>query len=482
MTLRNLILAKFALTAICLPYCALLCAGEPFSTPESSAASLRDQELMIVFQGKGASLAYDGGVLRESLDRIPSIRNQRVIVAGNSSGAVLAAYFASFGFTPASIANCDYNLLNGDRTVIRKMQNSTLLAAKTLAGKRTELDHIEMKEYIAFALGVKDFKRIATLEEVARASQVTPRYPMLIVAANREVLFDRGTGDLSATRNYKVFDPRDWSVSWHPEVYEFFRRHPERFAKENPGLVLGNSPYIGKALTYFVNRPMYDLLMKIPPHERTGDLRLVETPRDLMVAIMASVSEPSYFDPFPEPEMSKLHLSTPDSLMAGTQCRSYCGGAFSNLPAQDVRRALPSIRVLGTGYATVPFAGREMIKAWYLTDIEKLARYGGWWCDMELQQSQRIRDNMIKSKDAPPQVEFDLGREMAQEAFDRANDLPKYVAVPHYADSIEGAEVNAADAEVWEIGQNNQRRLKTMRGLGNLLLESSTSRATQPQK
>ena len=68
------------------------------------------------------------------------------------------------------------------------------------------------------------------------------------------------------------------------------------------------------------------------------------------------------------------------------------------MPAQDVRRSLPQLRVLGTGYATVPFAGREMIKAWYLTDIENLARYTGWWCDMEMQQSQEIRDNMVKSK------------------------------------------------------------------------------------
>ncbi len=435
---------------------------------DSVNVSLNEQELLVVFQGKGANLAYDGGVLREALARIPSLRNQRTIVSGNSSGAILAAYFSSFGFTDSSIANCDYNLLNGDRSVIRKTQNSALIAAKSFAGKRTELDHIEMKAFVAFALGVKNYQHLQTLEDVARASQVVPKFPMLIVAGNREVLFDRGKGDLLAARNYKVFDPRDWSVSWHPEVYAFYKQHPDRFATEQPDLILGNSPYIGKALTYFVNRSMYDLLQQIPVHERTGDLRLVETPRDLMVAIMASVSEPSYFDPYPDPEPNKLLLSTPHGESCTMGRRSYCGGAFSNLPAQDVRRTLPDIRVLGTGYTTVPYVGREMIRAWYLTEIEDLAMQTGWWCDMELQQSQEIRNAIINAKDASPQIEFELGMRMAQESFDRTNDLPKYVTVPYYANSIDSA-TSKSDPEVWEIGPDSQRRLKTMRGLGGLL-------------
>ncbi len=457
----------------------LLCLSTSALAEQDATSSLSDQELMIVFQGKGSNLAYDGGVLREALARIPSLRNHRSIVAGNSSGSILATYFACFGFTDASIANCDYQLLNGDRSVVRKMQNSTLLAAKSFAGKKTEIDHIEMKAFVAFALGVDNYQHLKTLEDVARASRATPRFPMIIVAGNREVLYDRGKGDLLAARNYKVFDPRDWSVHWHPEVHAFYKKHPDRFASEHPDLILGDTTYIGKALTYFVNRPMYDLLQRIPVEERTGDLRLVETPRDLMVAIMASVAEPSYFDPYPEPESNKLSFSTPHGLSTSTRRRSYCGGAFSNMPAQDVRRALPDIRILGTGYATVPFAGREMIKAWYLTDIENLARLTGWWCDMELQQSQEIRDNMVKSKNASPQVEFDLGMRMAKEAFDRGDDLPKYVAVPHYADSIQSA-ISHQDHDVWEIGPDNQRRLKTMRGLGTLLLQSPEP-TSQPQ-
>lgn len=437
-------------------------AGEP------TDVSLSEQELMIVFQGKGANLAYDGGVLREALARIPSLHNQRAIVAGNSSGSILTAYFSCFGFTSESIANCDYNLLNGDRSVVRKMQNSALIAAKSFAGKRTEIDHIEMKPFVAFALGVKDYKHLRTLEDVARASTAAPKFPMVIVAGNREVLYDRGKGDLLAARNYKVFNPRDWSVSWHPEVFDFYKKHPDRFAVEQPDLTLGSSPYIGKALTYFVNRPMYDLLKQIPIHERTGDLRLVENPRDLMVAIMASVSEPSYFDPYPEIEQSKILFSTPTGETTNSRRRSYCGGAFSNLPAQDVRRTLPDIRVLGTGYVTVPYAGRELIKAWYMTDIGDLAMQTGWWSDMELQQSKEIRDNMVNAKNPTPQLEFELGQQMAREAFDRGNDLPKYVTVPYYADSISSAQ-SKSNEDAWEIGPDGKRRLKTKRGLGNLL-------------
>jgi hypothetical protein len=441
-------------------------AAETLNSPSAS-----ELDLMIVFQGKGASLAYDGGVLKEAVARIPSLRGNRSIVSGNSSGSILSVYLSCFGFSDTSLAKCYDNLLHGDRTVIRKMQNAAFTAVKSLAGKRTELDHIEMKAFVAFALGVDQHERFRTLEEVANQSTAKPNYPMLIVSGNREVLEDRGQGDLLAARSYKVFNPRNWSVSWEPEVYEYYKSHPDIFVKENPDLVLGDSPYIGKALTYFVNRPMYDLLQHIPFDERTGDLRLVENPRDLLVAIMASVSEPTYFDPYVEPHPEKiLSNGTPGELGTSRQ-RSYCGGAFSNLPAQDVRRSLPNIRVLGTGYATVPYAARELIKARYLVDIDLTSRLSGWWCDMELQQTAEVRSNMLKSRDMPPETEFELGAQMAKLAFDRGTSLPRYVKPPYFGQATHGA-VSILKSDEQTVAESSSAvgsRLPTMRGLGPLL-------------
>src|SRR5205823_3681409 len=107
--------------------------------------------------------------------------------------------------------------------------------------------------------------------------------------------------------------------------------------------------YIGKAVTYFVDQSMYDLLSRIPAEERNGDLRLVKTPADLALAILASVSEPSYFDPVTETNPSKLLVGTEPGDLGPTVTRSYCGGMFMAMPVQDIRRMVPGLRVMGTG-------------------------------------------------------------------------------------------------------------------------------------
>jgi len=191
----------------------------------------------------------------------------------------------------------------------------------------------------------------------------------------------------------------------------------------------------------------------------------------LMVAIMASVSEPTYFDPYKEPQPGKILCQERPGELGTSRCRSYCGGAFSNLPAQDVRRMLPGMHVLGTGYTTVPYAAREMLKAWYLTDIEQLARLTGWWSDMELQQSAEITSNVINAKDMKPEQEIAYGVQMAKDAFDRNEGLPKYVTSPFFSDAATSAIVNPSidTSETWEMSTDNIRRLKTLRGMGSLV-------------
>ncbi len=125
------------------------------------------------------------------------------------------------------------------------------------------------------------------------------------MACNKEVLEDRAKEDQQSARE-KEIDYANMTVSWRPEVYDFYRRRPERFAADHPDLKLGADRRIGKAVTFFVERSLFDLLPAIPPEQRTADLRLMTTAEDVALAILASVSEPTYFDPVAETQPSKL--------------------------------------------------------------------------------------------------------------------------------------------------------------------------------
>lgn len=430
-----------------------------------------DKQLVLCFQGKGTSLPYDTGVVREAFDRLPALRNNQVIVTGNSSGAILAVYYACYGFNEPSLKFMEYQSQHVDLTAIKKMQDPGALAPKLLRGAKTEISHEELREAIAAALGVTDLRSARTIDDVVRRSKATPRYPLLIIAGNKEVLDNRAGGDPLLAKNWKQFDPRNWSVSWKPEVYEFYKNHPERFAADNPGLRLGKDRYIGKAVTYFVDQTMYDLLSQIPAEERTGDLRLVKTPADLALAILASGSEPSYFDPMPESNPSKLVVDRQPGDLGTSVTRTYCGGMFMTMPAQDIRRMLPSVRVMGTGWCPNPYSVRKLMQAWYLTDLGACDRFNCWWADFQLQPNEEVKQKMMTYRKMTAADEFAIGVSMAREAFDHQHGKPVYVT-PAYYDMPAAAAIiptSGLDHTALDLSTVDHPRLKTMRGLGDLV-------------
>lgn len=428
------------------------------------------KKLLLCFQGKGSCLPYDAGVLRAMYERVPALRNNEVIVAGNSSGSILAAYFSNYGFTDANMAYAEYRLQHGGIETIRQMEQGTSKALKMVRGEKTELPHLEMREFIAFALGVEDWQSASSIDEIVAKSQAKPRFPVIIVAGNREVMENRGEGTPFAAKNHRDFDLSNFSVSWKPEVYEYYKAHPEEFARDYPDLKLGETPYIGKACTFFVDRTMYDLLRQVPDNERIADLRLMETPADMAMAILASVSEPTYFDPIEDREPNKILSAGEPGDLGVVKRRTYCGGFLISLPAQDVKRMLPAIRVAGSGWTHNPTMARRLLQAWYLADTEDVAHLTDWWADIQFNPSREMRAAMV-AKSMNSTEEYAAGKDAAAKALARDRAAPVFVNQPTYYYPAAAAIIPSGDDSAFldPPDAEGKRRIKVSRGLGDLL-------------
>ena len=74
---------------------------------------------------------------------------------------------------------------------------------KLLTNRPTEVSPLGLKEYIAFALGVENWKDASNLDEIARRSRLKPIYPVVIVAANKEVLDNRAEGNVLGLEEFQ---------------------------------------------------------------------------------------------------------------------------------------------------------------------------------------------------------------------------------------------------------------------------------------
>jgi len=455
---------------------ATLCQAEAAPPPASDvadglAARFADMELLLCFQGKGSCLPYDGGVLHEAYARMPALRAGHTIVAGNSSGAIPAAFFCCHGFSDATVKHAEERLQNGNRDAVRNMENVMNKVAKLSRGQSTEIEHANLREFVAFALGVSRWHDTRSIDEIVRRSSARPRYPCLIVACNKEVLEDVHPEDRFAPGRLKEIDLANMEVSWKSEVFDYYRRHPDRFRRDHPELRLGDDRRIGRAVTFFVDRSMYDLLSRIPENERVADLRLMEDAADVACAILASASEPTYFPPVVDPHPEKILAAGRRSVHDSVRRRTYYGGYIISMPAQDVRRMLPGIRVLGTGWRHNPLVARELLKNWLLADCEEISQRSEWWADLEVNPDAEFESH-IEFRDLTGEQEFQFGVRRAQELFDRDRGLPVFAKQPYFDRPASAAIAPAkppADMYRDGVGPDGRRGLKTMRGLAPLM-------------
>jgi hypothetical protein len=455
------------------PVVATRCAADSF---ESRLAAT---ELLLCFMGKGSSLPYDAGVLHEAYARIPALRRGQAIVAGNSSGSIPAAYFCCHDFSPASVRHAEERLMAGNRDAVRTMEDVDDKIAKIARGLGTEIDHMALAEFIAFALGVSAWQDARSIDEIVRRSTARPRFPCLIVACNKEVLEDIHPDGGFTPGRLKEIDYDTLTVSWKPEVHAWYRRHPERFRRDHPDLVLGADRRIGRAVTYFVDRSMHELLSRVPPEERQADLRLMVDPADVALAILASASEPTYFPAVPDPRPERILAADRTSVLHAVRRRTYYGGYVVSLPAQDVRRMLPGVRVLGTGWRHNPLFARTLLKNWLLADCERVAFLAEWWADLEVNPDREFVSHM-ENRDTTGAEEFAFGLRRARDVFDRDEGLPAFVHRPRFDRPAPTAilPVEPSDDMFAPGGEDaaGGRPLQTLRGLGPLLVPAAPAR------
>lgn len=429
-------------------------------------ARFAPMELLFCFQGKGSCLPYDGGVLHEAYARIPAFRQGRVIVAGNSSGAIPAAYFGCHGFDDATVRHAEERLKYGNRDAVRNMENVNTKISKLSRDQGTEIEHAELREFVAFALGVSQWRDTRSMDEIVRRSTRRPLHPCLIVACNKEVLEDVHSQDRFAAGRLKEFDLATMRVSWKPEVHAWYHRHPERFRRDHPDLVLGDDRTVGRGVTFFVDRSMYDLLARIPAEERIADLRLMTDAADVALAILASASEPTYFPPVVDPHPEKILAADGGDVRGRVRKRTYYGGYIISMPAHDVRRMLPGIRVLGTGWRHNPLFARTLLKNWLLADCEEVAQRSEWWCDMEINPDAEFESH-IEYRGLSGEEEFGFGQRRARELFDSGGGRPAFVKRPRFHTAAAAAiEPATPRPDTYDAaGPDGERPLKTLRGL-----------------
>jgi len=454
-----------------------------------SAAALEARfapvELLVCFQGKGSCLPYDAGVLREAWARLPALRAGRVIAAGNSSGGIPAAYFGCHGWSDATVRHCENRLINGNRDAVRNMEDINNKVAKLSRGQSTEIEHADLIEFVAFALGVARWQDTRDIAEIVRRSTARPVHSCLIVSCNKEVLEDRHPEDSFAPGRLKEIDLATMQVSWKPEVHAWYLRHPERFRRDHPDLVLRSDRVVGRAVTFFVDQSMYDLLSRVPAAERIADLRLMTDAADVALAILASASEPTYFPVVVDPRTEKVRAAD-GPLPSLVRRRVYYGGYIISLPGHDVRRMLPGIRVLGTGWRHNPLAARRLLADWLLADCEEVAQRSEWWADMEINPDREFESH-IEVRGLSGAEEAGFGARRAREFFAQDRErvpgttatvgLPVFVKPPRHREAAAAAILPAATvrgataAEMFtdEIGPDGTRVLQTLRGLGPLL-------------
>ena len=343
--------------------------------PSDPAGSDR---LLLTFTGKGTMMAWDVGVMRAAFEEISAIRDGRVIISGSSSGSVLAAAMSCRGFSEDSLTLIEDGFKKFNRKIVDESPAKNMMV---LLGLPTEADHSSLDRL---------------LDVVLDGGDCTPKIPMLIPAGNFEML-DIRTNQPMRGRPGRTFNVADFTVS-------------------------ENGQNLGKACTYFVDRQMMEILKTVPRNELLCDLRLVETNAELRIAVLASVSEPTYFHPYVDPQPEKIIRSGDGSLPPITK-RSYWGGAIMDVPVQDIKRALPALYTFSTGRAPFMMMVDKLMSQLSLIEITPLAERNKWWLDMEATMTAEMAAHLEKPQfDFPEQIE--AGYKQAKECFAADNCLP----------------------------------------------------------
>lgn len=326
----------------------------------ASQENLAKHPFVFDFMGKSDRAPWDIGVIAAAREMSPRIQSGEVIYAGNSSGAILAAYFSCWGVTASSIA--ELKAIMNEHMSKSELQFDQKYTIKKLVLNKTfgtslplERDHAFIGQMIDSLLEKKD--------SAGKKITCDPKTDIIISSANLDVLdvrkYKEGKEPNIPFWNANQTGADPTNASPNPMLYESLEGHT---AEMNTFDVTKDGKQIGKGCTYFVTRDLFDKLRKLDRKDRQCELRLIETLDDLKLAIHASVAEPTYFEPQVDPEPEKI---VGGILQPGTR-RVYNGGYLVSPLGKDLKKLDPKTLVIGTGVH--PFSDKvdNLLKTWFL--------------------------------------------------------------------------------------------------------------------
>lgn len=354
--------------------------------------------LIVSFDGKGTAWAWDIGVMQAFLERAKPEAVQDTVFVGASSGSMLAAYFACKGLSPSSVAYAVEGFERFPRDFLD--EDTTARAVKLFLGLSAE---------------AKLEKLLPVLAEISENDTCITKYPVLVPTANLEVVEGRNDKPFSGVRT-RTFDQKTYELSEGGRV-------------------------LGKVCTYFVNDAMAKILERIPAAERLCDLRLIRTGKDLSDMMVASISEPTYFYPPKEADMTLLR-----SIFPLPAQRTYGGGFIMNTAVQDVKRALPDAYVLATGRVSYSRTQNRVMLNWFSFPMNRTLFDQRWWVDEQISPTlsgwAELYEKKVTQKD-----HVQAGYDMAIKCFNASLAgnacLPKLFTKPHFSTDAAGHDMTA---------------------------------------
>ncbi len=321
--------------------------------------------MILSFFGKSVHLAFDIGVMKAAIQKVPAVKRNDTVLAGNSSGSLLAAYYSCWGVSEQSTREVEAIVRNFDYSLINAGTRSKMFAL-LMGRKIREYPHSNINPLIDSLLN-------------RNGKRCEPKGPLMIGAAN---------GDVLKSHDDKIYNEVDNSIS---------------FRGRN----------LGKACTYFVTAPVLEKLLQVPERQRRCELRKIENYEDLKFALFASASEPTFFPKMEETNISKIV----DSSVPNHAGRNYIGGYLTWGMAEDYKRSSPGSYAMGS--LTKHFSGKidNLLKSWYTISPTEAMKRGERSMDFQLKPDQIEWDEAIPDTEAL----FNSGCNIAKEQFRRAS-------------------------------------------------------------
>lgn len=393
----------------------------------------------VSFSGKGTLVGYDTGVMERLVERSRPGAFDNALFTGNSSGSVLAAYFACFGMTSETVAKA--RDLIRDHPADLVIDSPAVKRRQMVMGTRTETNSRAFRKFTEGLLTGVDGKACV------------PAHPVIITAANADILDQRIAGR-SLLSNKPLIGPGFRQNAGNrvvaPETFVVYETAPNKPSERIRPL--------GRACTHFVDYRAAAVLARVPESDRLCDTREIKTPRDLVMAVLASVSEGTLFFPVvdadydnpPDGNIDLLHGELGDPYWQRVQWRAilsrsspfvltplakikpevvvalggesgygrlttrvsecanasgdrevivncmlfghlglpattrvFVGGYFHTTPARELKAALPGLVVIGSGRPPLAAGANRLFERWYTVNGADFYRRDRWWLDWE---------------------------------------------------------------------------------------------------